>query len=285
MTPPSAEQATDPLGRGKTKVENGKSRVASLARGVVETVLGTDLGYRLYLRLRHRAGRPTRLPDAPWHNAVLKSRREWEEALSQVRSLGLPPHPDDPKNWDSLAALDSILRRTDSTARDLDAGAELYSVILPWLYPYGYRRLTGINLAFRRAIRRGFIHYEPGDLTQTRFASNSFDAIFCLSVIEHGVDFEAYLGEMARLLRPGGVLITSTDYWCEPVDTGSQEAYGVPISIFSRQDIERGLELAREHDLYLASPPDLACYERAVQWERYGLAYTFLVFTIEKRSG
>lgn len=246
-------------------------------------VLGTDLGYRLYLRLRYGAGRPKGLPDAPWHNAVLKSRREWEEALSQVRSLGLPPHPHDPKNWDSLAALDSILAETDREARVLDAGAELYSAILPWLYLYGYRRLTGINQAFRRRIGRGPIRYEPGDLIQTSYPSNSFDAISCLSVIEHGVDLEAYFQEMARTLRPGGVLVTSTDYWEEPVDPRGQSAYGVPIRIFTQGDIEGALRMAREHGLQPTGPIDLGCAERAVRWERYGLDYTFVVFTLEKR--
>ncbi len=78
---------------------------------------------------------------------------------------------------------------------------------------YGYRKLYGINLVFDRTFRRGPITYEYGDITQTDYAAESFDAITSLSVVEHGVNLEAYFREMWRILKPGGMLITSTDYW------------------------------------------------------------------------
>ena len=132
-----------------------------------------------------------------WENAVLKTQDEWKSTIDQVKNLGLPPHRDPPKNWDSLAALDCILRRTDKTAYILDAGAELYSTILPWLGLYGYSNLIGINLVFDRTVRRDSVTYEYGDITQTKFEENTFDAITCLSVIEHGVDLRSYFKEIA----------------------------------------------------------------------------------------
>jgi hypothetical protein len=58
---------------------------------------------------------------------------ELKRSVEQVQRLGLPLIGDHPKNWDSLAALDLILRSTDRTARVFDAGGALYSMILPWL--------------------------------------------------------------------------------------------------------------------------------------------------------
>ena len=216
-------------------------------------------------------------------NAVLQTRQEWQFAVEQALTLGLPLHQDPPKNWDSLAALSAILTRTDSSAKILDAGAERYSVILPWLSLYGYQNLTGINLVFDQ-LKQGNILYEYGDLTQTRYESNSFEAITCLSVVEHGVDIGAYFQEMSRLLKPGGILVTSTDYYDEPIETRGQVAFGVPLRIFSRLDIEQILQLASRFDLHLTSPIELECTEKAVTWVAYALSYTFIVFTLQKKG-
>ena len=54
---------------------------------------------------------------------------------------------------------------------------------------------TGIDLMVSEALKTSEIEGE------------SFDAITCQSVIEHGVDLEAYFREMARILKKGGHLI------------------------------------------------------------------------------
>ncbi len=120
---------------------------------------------------------------------------------------------------------------------------------MPALFLYGYRDLHGINLSFTDAARRGPIRYIPGDLTGTPYADSSFDAITCLSVIEHGVPLSDYFREMFRLLKPGGLLITSTDYWPTPIDTRGQIAHGSPIKIFSRAEVEAALEIAKSSGL------------------------------------
>ena len=247
-----------------------------------EASLGTSAGFRLALRRRHQVDGPHGRPRAPWRNAVLKTRREWEEATAQVKALGLHSHPTPQKNWDSLAALACTLERTGPSARILDAGAEVYSVILPWLFLYGYRNLVGINLTFDRTVRRGPIRYERGDLTHSRFDAGSFDAIICQSVLEHGVDVTAYLAETARLLRPGGLVMTSVDYFDAPTDTGGIRPYGMDYRVFSRADVTALLATARGFGLVPCDPIDLSCEERAIQWETYGLEYTFLMLTLQK---
>lgn len=235
--------------------------------------------------LKHLAGiaKPRGYPRAPWRNAALKSCQEWERAVDQVKTLGLPVKRDLPKNWDNLAALDCILTRTDHTASILDAGAGQVSVILPWLLMYGYENLIGIDLVFDRLVKRGPIRYEPGDITRTRFEENTFHAVACLSVIEHGVDLRAYFREMARILKPNGVLITSTDYCAHPVDTGGQTAYGVPIHIFTRDEITCALDIASEFGLQLPDSIDLDHHENPVRWKKFVQDYTFLTFTLQKR--
>ncbi|HWD18472.1 MAG TPA: glycosyltransferase, partial [Verrucomicrobiae bacterium] len=48
------------------------------------------------------------------------------------------------------------------------------------------------------------------DLTRLTFPDNSFDCIVCLEVLDHIPNYRAALAEMARCLRPGGILLLTT---------------------------------------------------------------------------
>jgi SAM-dependent methyltransferase len=217
-----------------------------------------------------------------WVNRPLRDGVEVERAVSEVTGCGLPVHADAPKNWDLLVALGTILERTGTGASVLEMGAPRYSMLLPWLYLYGYRRLVGIDLAHEGSAQVGPIRYLKMDLTATSFADAAFEAIACLSVIEHGVSFESYLREASRLLKPGGVLVTSTDFWCEPVDTQGQIAYGTPIRIFTRDDMEACAAFAQKCGLRLVRSFEFTCAERVVHWAGHDLDYTFINFVLEK---
>jgi hypothetical protein len=101
-------------------------------------------------------------------------------------------------------------------------------------------------------------------------------------VIEHGVPVDAYLREAARLLRPGGLLITSTDFWCDGVATDGLEAYGAPVKVFTAADVTACVQAAEALGLVPLSPVDLSCDERVVRWERLGLDFTFVNFVLER---
>jgi len=259
-------------------------------------ILRSETIYCLYLRCKHGTGRgslslslsrararaPSLSENGSFPNCVLQSRAEWREALSRGKRLNLPLHRSDEKNWDHLAAVDAIAHAMPKSARVLDAGAEFYSNVLPALFAHGFRSLYGMNLSFADPARRGPIRYLPGDITRTGFTDAFFDAITCMSVIEHGVPLEAYFCEMYRLLRPGGILITSTDYFPLPIDTRGKIAHGAPIKIFSRQDVEEMISLASAIGFEKTAEIDLGCAERTVRWDPYDLEYTFLIFTLRK---
>lgn len=103
-----------------------------------------------------------------------------------------------------------------------------------------------------------------------------------MSVIEHGVPIERYFKEMYRVLKPGGILITSTDYYSEPIDTAGEMAHGSPIKIFTKPEIEEMIKLACECGFRQTEAFSLDCTARPVRWERYNLDYTFLIFTLVK---
>ncbi len=221
-------------------------------------------------------------PAAVSYSGVLKRKEQYEACMAELAALGLPGHVDDAKNWDGLAALSTVLRYTDPGAAVLDAGGEYYSALLPQLASYGYADLWCVNLAFKEPVRKKNIAYLPGDITATSFEDAFFDAVTCLSVIEHGVKLEDYFREMHRILKPGGILFTSTDYWHHPLDTSGQKAYDVPIHIFSAADIEAAVAMAGRAGFALLDPIDYASEEKVVEWKDYHLSYTFLYFTLQK---
>src|SRR5437773_377171 len=83
-------------------------------RNLRNAILAPEINFRLYLR--YKGAHPSGYPHAPWQNAVLRSQQEVQDAVSQVQKLGLPLRSDFPKSWDTLAALDCILKETDPHA-------------------------------------------------------------------------------------------------------------------------------------------------------------------------
>lgn len=226
--------------------------------------------------LESRSSKPRRKPAPVEPTNVLDSRADWERACRELQELRLPLHHDRPKNWDALIALSFVLENVESTGAVLDAGAARYSTLLPSLRLYGFSDLIGNNLEWRRESQHGPVHLVPGDVTATDFPDGRFDAVTCLSVIEHGVPVREFFREMARLLRPGGVLFVSTDYDQEPPDTAGKFAYGQPVHIFSPEEIRAMVAQADEQGLQLVGDLELRHAERPVHWPRVGISYTFL---------
>ncbi len=253
-------------------------------RRPLATLLRNPVLYQRWLERRfpNTAARPTLPSSFPEENGVLISQAEVERWAAVVQRCGLPEYIVPAKNWDSLAALGAVLRRTGTAGTVLDSGGIMESVISSWLWLYGFRDLWCINPVFSSPFRHGGIHYEPGDATGTRFEHSTFDVVTCLSVVEHGVDLDCYFREAARILKPGGALVTSTDYFPDPIDTDGKVAYGVPVKIFSREEIGNALELAAGHGLRPSAPVPLDALEKPVHWNLTGLDYTFLVFTLVK---
>jgi SAM-dependent methyltransferase/glycosyltransferase involved in cell wall biosynthesis len=233
----------------------------------------------------HQARETPKKPLAPWHNAVLQTHRDVQTAVDQVEALNLPLAGHPAKNWDALGALDLILRVANPSSHILDAGAEKYSVILPWLSRYGFKNLLGINLVFPETQRTGNILYEKGDITHTKYDTSTFDVVTCLSVIEHGVDLEKFFREMFRVIKENGYLIVSTDYWETPINTEGQHAYGVPIKVFCASEIEQLINIARKFNFELTANLNLGCNQKAVNWMPYDLNYTFIMLSFRKISG
>ena len=255
-----------------------------LPRAVAKRGLERLLWTRVAVQGRWRRWRgvvPARPRPVP-PTEVLRTGADWVAAVEECRRLRLPLHPDRPKNWDSLGAVATILASCGPDAAVLDAGAARYSPVLPWLRLYGLTDLVGVNLEFGAETRHGPVRFRHGDITATDLADASLDAVTCLSVIEHGVPVPAFLAEAARLLRPGGLLVVSTDYDQQPPDTRGLTAYGVPVHVFSPAEIRDLVGVAAGCGLRLRGELRLDHPERPLHWARTGLDFTYVRLTFER---
>ena len=221
----------------------------------------------------------------PWNNTTLKNEKDVALAVKIIKNSRLNLHPGVlEKNWDSLIALKTILQNTNVSSRILDAGGERNSLVLLWLYHLGYYNLKCLNLTFKKRMKRGNIDFIPGDLTKTPFPRNYFDVITCISVIEHGVGVKKYLKEMNRILKKGGLLITSTDYWESKIDTNNKVAFNNPVFVHDKESIMNLLKIADNNGLKLYGPDiDFKCQDKVVHWKKFNFDFTFLIFCLQKK--
>jgi SAM-dependent methyltransferase len=268
-----------PDGESRVTAAPPGGRLLGAAKLAAERVLWTRVAVQ---RRLERTERP--LPVPVPGSATLQTTAEMLAATREVRRLRLPSHHDRQKNWDALGALATIVRRVPRDAPVLDAGSARYSSALPWLRLYSFTDLTGINIEFSGTTWRDGVRFEYGDVAATGFPTSHFGAVTCLSVIEHGVPVEEFLREMSRILRPGGLLVLSTDFDADPPDTTGLTAYGQPVHIYSPPEIDQLVAMAARHHLRLPDPPELTHPERPVTWRRYGLRYTFIRLTFEREG-
>ena len=220
-------------------------------------------------------------------NSVLKTNKEVEDSLTRLKRLKLPPHPDQPKNWDALRALSFILNKADKDSNVLDVGSAEYGIILPWLELYGFNNLYGCDIAFEKDFQRGKIKYSRQDLQKTSFPADYFDFVTSISVIEHGVNPGSYFKEMSRIIKKGGYLLTSTDYWPQKIDTKGLYPYGKDLGemkIFDKDGIAGLLKTAEKSGFGLVSPMDFTSKDKVVDWKRVNKQYSFIFFALEKVS-
>lgn len=137
------------------------------------------------------------------------------------------------------AIIDSMSE--DRTIQWLDMGCA-YSEILHWLAEHNFQGvLSGTDLR-NEVLKAQFVNAPnivAGDICKTEFASNSFDYISCLSVIEHKVPLANFVKEVSRLLKSNGWLLLTFDYWPEKPRE----------ECLNKSDVFELVALARQHGM------------------------------------
>ena len=185
------------------------------------------------------------------------------------------------KSWDVLRTIQFLEQHVSKTTPVLDVGAYA-SELLCSLHKLGFSDLTGIDLNpnLTSMPYREKVKYVIGDFTDTGFPDGTFGAITAISVIEHGFCGPKLFREAARLLRKGGYLVGSTDYWPRKIHTQDITPFALDWTIFSREEVAKLIREARVHGLVPVGKLNFEASEAVVRWSRRN--YTFAWFAFQK---
>lgn len=235
---------------------------------------------------------------------VLQTESEIAKAIQWLRERDLLQHTEKSKNFDLVAIyelLDSVPKNINIV--DLGCGPSKYGcVTLNSLAKAGFKNLAGIDIyvpwyawfanliaSIRFGIWRNPYILKQGNIYQTDLPSSSVDFAILLSVIEHGVPLEDLMNELARIVKSGGKVYISTDYWPSDtgvpqmifISTGSSRNVPMPWKIFGLEDIKELIELANDVRFELETPMAIpAVKDRVISW--HGYSYTFISLVFKK---
>jgi SAM-dependent methyltransferase len=185
------------------------------------------------------------------------------------------------KSWDVLRTLQFIEQLVSKSTPVLDLGAYA-SEVLCGLHKMGFSDLTGIDLnpKLTRMPYNKCIKYVTGDFTHTSFPAETFGVITAISVLEHGFKGPKVFHEVSRILRPGGYLIGSVDYWPDKIYTTGITVFGLDWTIFSKEELVNLIEGAGNYGLTPVGQLNCEASERIFSW--FTKEYTFAWFALQK---
>ncbi len=219
---------------------------------------------------------------------TIKSKKEVEAAIQLTEFLGIVPHTDRQKHWDTLKSVFYILKDYKPENPVLDAGGGPDSVVLSTLHKFGFKKLYACDMVDLNQTTKSIepeINFSVQNIENTNYSNEFFQAVTCLSVIEHGVYIEKFFKEMKRILKTNGLLLITTDYWSEYIDCQGIYFYGADqpeMKIFQKREIEEVCRIAEIQGFELCSPLRAESYEKAIRWDAVDREFTFIFLAFKK---
>ena len=194
----------------------------------------------------------------------------------------LPPQ-DKVKLWDA-ANVHAMVSDTPRHHAVLDCGA--YNSPVPLLLnTMGFTSIHSIDLnPHMTSMPSGSnIVSSCQNIVATSFADNTFDLVTCCSTIEHGVDWNAFLCEAARLLRPRGRLYISTDLIPDSAPNNEGSAFRLPWWPLRPHQLTDHVELLTNHGFMAPDVPAVTLPD-TLPVEFLGQPLAFVAFETQLRD-
>lgn len=153
---------------------------------------------------------------------------------------GLTLHPS--KQWECPWAMENAELEPGSAVLDAGCGSSVFPLYLSRL---GHRVHACDVRIDPEAVRDMPATYVRADLTCLPFEDEQFDAVFCISVIEHigRRQMTRALWELHRVLKPGRRLLLTTDFYEDCPESlvyrDASPTFKVDWDFFDRQVFER----------------------------------------------
>jgi ubiquinone/menaquinone biosynthesis C-methylase UbiE len=161
-------------------------------------------------------------------------RRSFDEASGDEEQF---PSTIDPRIQHVQALLKFFGDLTDKKVLDVGCGKGRFARILQERNPGAEVWGLDISEEMLRFVPAG-IHARAGSMTELPFADSTFDAAYATESLEHAVDIERAVGEICRVVKPGGqvaIIDKNAEQWGK-LKTSPWERW------FGRQELERLLE-------------------------------------------
>ena len=104
---------------------------------------------------------------------------------------------------------------TDKRVLDVGCGKGRFARVLGEHFPGSDVWGLDISTEMLRFVPAG-IHATAGSMTELPFAAAAFDCVYATESLEHAVEIEKAVGEMCRVLKPGGKLVIidkNAEHW------------------------------------------------------------------------
>lgn len=217
-------------------------------------------------------------------NFFLKTRSQIDEACKFIEDNGLVSSGISAKNWEVWQVMPYMV---DGAWLDMgsDGGVVLDNLVAKKIK--GYK--AGIDLSYTSNsfdFEKG-IDYHKGDLMNTPFAPETFDFVVSLSVIEHEVDFSKFAKEVSRILKIGGHLFVSFDFWEPKPLYEKRKLYKLDWNILDKTDVISLIAALDRFDIELTSDIDWTTKDAVIN-DTYcspvaGVSYTFGILHFIKK--
>jgi SAM-dependent methyltransferase len=183
-----------------------------------------------------------------------------------------PGFPDTARRMAQGPAFRAILRdrRFGGVCLNAGCGEGLYSSLLESLP--GVTCIENVDIA--TSSRVAALHPDPrnrfiqGSLTNLPYPDRTFDSCLCSEVIEHIPNHERAVEELARVLRPGGLLLTSVPQTPAPYDP-AHVRQGFTFEEFGALLQSKGFRIIDRRDCLYASTRAIMWYWRR-PWLTFG---------------
>ena len=231
-----------------------------------------------------KATEPASESHAPFQQRMcsfLKTKEEVEASTAFLHQNGYTSHVLSCKDWDLAHIIGAV-----GDGNFLDMGSSESYILKNLVLKRTSGEKYGIDLRAPDVPLRG-VRYLIGDLMDVPIESGFFQNITCLSVIEHQVDPVSFAQEAARLLKPGGRLFVTFDYW-EPAVRPRGLLYGLTWQPLDKAALMQFIHECERAGLHLVEDMDWTLGEQVIREGYYSpernIRYTFGLVTFEKRE-
>lgn len=219
---------------------------------------------------RYGSGPGISIEDETWLgsmiNRPMRDLNDLDRLCETMRGSGISTGAIMEKNWHAMLGIHHATMVSDAADLILHISSSWNHPFLDGMVVSGYRNLASFSITDDFLGNLGNVAYNHTDCTSIGLPDSSVSFISCCDIAEQGVGLPAFLAESSRLLKTGGYLLISLDYWHDRLETRGMILKGEAPAIADRSSIMDLVRTAADLGMVVDGPLDLECKDRTISW-------------------